>query len=174
MEKKYADSGPAAADDATQEAAPATVADDDAKRAAARLKAKESLIASLAGGDFSNQQMRVAHILNLHPAARNSDVALALKYWETFQRELYNPDGIKPADFFKLDRVPFLVRARAKIQNDTSCFAPKTRCDAGARGSKTRCVRRCSPTKRRGKRSRSSRMRRERVRSTSSSVRSGY
>jgi hypothetical protein len=52
--------------------------DPEAKRAAARLKAKESLIASLAGGDFSNQQTRVAHILNLHPAARNSDVALSL------------------------------------------------------------------------------------------------
>jgi hypothetical protein len=48
--------------------------DPEVKRAAARLKAKESLIASLAGGDFSNQQTRVAHILNLHPAARNSDV----------------------------------------------------------------------------------------------------
>ncbi|APR35685.1 DUF3800 domain-containing protein [Paraburkholderia sp. SOS3] len=122
MEKKYAEGAVEAADGAIQKAAPATVADDDAKRAAARLKAKESLIASLAGGDFSNQQTRVAHILNLHPAARNSDVALALKYWETFQPELYNPDGIKPADFFKLDRVPFLVRARAKIQNEYELF----------------------------------------------------
>ena len=110
------------ADNAVQEVAPAAVEDPDAKRAAARLKANESLIASLAGGDFSNQQTRVAHILNLHPAARNSDVALALKYWETFQPELYNPDGIKPADFFKLDRVPFLVRARAKIQNEYELF----------------------------------------------------
>ncbi|MDO3512438.1 hypothetical protein Q3P06_10965 [Ralstonia pseudosolanacearum] len=98
--------------------------DPDAKRAEARRKAKESLIASLAGGDFSNQQTRVAHILNLHPAARNSDVALALKYWETFHPDLYNPDGIKPADFFKLDRVPFLVRARAKIQNEYELFQP--------------------------------------------------
>ncbi|RQZ27152.1 DUF3800 domain-containing protein [Burkholderia sp. Bp9090] len=97
-------------------------ADREAKRAAALLKAKESLITSLAGGDFSNQQTRVAHILNLHPAARNSDVALALKYWETFQPEIYNPEGIKPADFFKLDRVPFLVRARAKIQNEYELF----------------------------------------------------
>ncbi|WP_144113000.1 DUF3800 domain-containing protein [Paraburkholderia sp. BCC1886] len=96
--------------------------DLEVKRAAARLKAKESLIASLAGGDFSNQQTRVAHILNLHPAARNSDVTLSLKYWETFQPELYNPEGIKPADFFKLDRVPFLVRARAKIQNEYELF----------------------------------------------------
>lgn len=94
----------------------------DAKRAAARIKAKESLIASLAGGDFSSQQTRVAHILNLHPAARNSDVALSLKYWETFQPDIYNAEGIKPADFFKLDRVPFLVRARAKIQNEYELF----------------------------------------------------
>lgn len=101
--------------------------DIEVKRVAARLKAKESLIASLAGGDFSNQQTRVAHILNLHPAARNSDVALSLKYWETFQPELYNPDGIKPADFFKLDRVPFLVRARAKIQNEYELFQAEDR-----------------------------------------------
>ncbi|MGF6534298.1 hypothetical protein P3T20_005102 [Paraburkholderia sp. GAS206C] len=100
----------------------ADAVDPEVKRVAARLKAKESLIASLAGGDFSNQQTRVAHILNLHPAARNSDVALSLKYWETFQPELYNPEGIKPADFFKLDRVPFLVRARAKIQNEYELF----------------------------------------------------
>ncbi|HZS80741.1 MAG TPA: DUF3800 domain-containing protein [Herbaspirillum sp.] len=98
-------------------------ADADAKRAEARRKkAKENLIKSLAGGDFSNQQTRVAHILNLHPAARNSDVVLALKYWEMFHPEFYNPDGIKPADFFKLDRVPFLVRARAKIQNEYELF----------------------------------------------------
>lgn len=98
------------------------VGEQEAKRAEARQKAKDSLIAALAGGDFSNQQTRVAYILNLHPAARNSDVALALKYWETFHPEVYNPDGIKPADFFKLDRVPFLVRARAKIQNEYELF----------------------------------------------------
>ena len=101
--------------------------DPEVKRVAARLKAKESLIASLAGGDFSNQQTRVAHILNLHLAARNSDVALSLKYWETFRPELYNPEGIKPADFFKLDRVPFLVRARAKIQNECELFQAEDR-----------------------------------------------
>ena len=94
----------------------------DPDRAAARIKAKESLIAALAGGDFSNQQTKVAYILNLHPPARNSDVALSLKYWETFQPDIYDPNGIKPADFFKLDRVPFLVRARAKIQNEYELF----------------------------------------------------
>lgn len=121
MDEELVDDAQAIAADG--EKAPALVdADREAKRAAARLKAKDSLIASLAGGDFSNQQTRVAHILNLHPAARNSDVALALKYWETFQPDIYNPDGIKPADFFKLDRVPFLVRARAKIQNEYELF----------------------------------------------------
>jgi hypothetical protein len=40
---------------------------------------------------------------------------------------LYNPDGIKPADFFKLDRVPFLVRARAKIQNEYELFQAEQR-----------------------------------------------
>lgn len=122
MEQEHARAALQPADDAIEDAAYPAVEEPDAKRAEARRKAKESLIASLAGGDFSNQQTRVAHILNLHPAARNSDVALALKYWETFHPELYNPEGIKPADFFKLDRVPFLVRARAKIQNEYELF----------------------------------------------------
>ncbi|MDN7845798.1 DUF3800 domain-containing protein [Burkholderia multivorans] len=121
MDEELANDVQGIAADSEKDPVPAD-ADREAKRAAARLKAKESLIVSLAGGDFSNQQTRVAHILNLHPAARNSDVALALKYWETFQPEIYNPDGIKPADFFKLDRVPFLVRARAKIQNEYELF----------------------------------------------------
>ncbi|WP_254223811.1 hypothetical protein [Burkholderia multivorans] len=121
MDEELANDVQGIAADSEKDPGPAD-ADREAKRAAARLKAKESLIASLAGGDFSNQQTRVAHILNLHPAARNSDVALALKYWETFQPEIYNPGGIKPADFFKLDRVPFLVRARAKIQNEYELF----------------------------------------------------
>ncbi|QBY56058.1 hypothetical protein [Cupriavidus oxalaticus] len=83
---------------------------------------KKSLLASLAGGDFSDQRTRVAMILNLYPQSRNSDVVLALKYWETFNADVYNPAGILPADLFKLERIPLLARARAKIQNEYGLF----------------------------------------------------
>jgi hypothetical protein len=85
-------------------------------------KEKKELLASLATGDFSSQRSRVAAILNQYPASRNSDVTLALKYWSTFQPDLYNEAGILPRDMFKLERLHYIVRARAKIQNEYGLF----------------------------------------------------
>ncbi|VCU72500.1 hypothetical protein PIGHUM_04600 [Pigmentiphaga humi] len=85
-------------------------------------KEKRQLIAALDGGDFSSQRTRVAFVLNLYPLTRNSDVALTLKYWEIFQPDIYNEHGIKPEDLFKLERIPVIVRARAKIQNEYELF----------------------------------------------------
>ncbi|MDF1694069.1 MAG: DUF3800 domain-containing protein [Zhongshania sp.] len=87
---------------------------------------KKELLASLAGGDFSKQKTKVAHILNLYPESRNSDITLALKYWETFQPDIYNPHGILPKDLFRLERLHYIVRARAKIQNEYKVFTPNT------------------------------------------------
>jgi hypothetical protein len=85
-------------------------------------KQKKQLLASLAGGDFSKQKTKVAAILNLYPKSRNSDVTLALKYWEVFQPDVYSESGILPKDLFKLERFHLLVRARAKIQNEYGLF----------------------------------------------------
>jgi len=60
--------------------------------------------------------------LNLYPHTRNSDVSLSLKFWETFQPEIFNPNGIMPKDLFKLERLHYIVRARAKIQNEYGLF----------------------------------------------------
>lgn len=87
---------------------------------------KKELLASLTGGDFSKQKTKVAHILNLYPESRNSDITLALKYWETFQSDIYNSQGILPKDLFRLERLHYIVRARAKIQNEYNLFAPNT------------------------------------------------
>ena len=75
-------------------------------------KEKKELLASLAGGDFSTQKTKVAAILNLYPESRNSDITLALKYWETFQPGIYNKSGILPKYLFKLERLHYIVRAR--------------------------------------------------------------
>lgn len=83
---------------------------------------KKRLLASLETGDFSSQRARVAAILNRYPSSRNSDVTLALKYWETFQPDIYNEAGIMPKDLFKLERLHYIVRARAKIQNEYGLF----------------------------------------------------
>ncbi len=85
-------------------------------------KEKRELLASLAAADFTTLKARVASVLNLYPATRNSDVALALQYWATFQPDLYKDAGILPKDLFKLERLHYLVRARAKIQNEYGLF----------------------------------------------------
>lgn len=85
-------------------------------------KEKRELLAALAGGDFSTQKTKVASILNLFPDCRNSDITLALKYWEIFQPDIFDPIGIKPKDLFKLERLHYIVRARAKIQNEYGLF----------------------------------------------------
>lgn len=85
-------------------------------------KEKRELLAALAGGDFSTQKAKVASILNLYPDTRNSDITLSLKYWEIFQPDIFDSNGIKPRDLFKLERLHYIVRARAKIQNEYGLF----------------------------------------------------
>ena len=94
----------------------------DPKKLAKIEREKKDLMASLAGADFSKQKTKVAYILNLYPEARNSDTTLTLKYWETFQGDIYNPTGILPKDLFRLEKMHYLVRARAKIQNEYNLF----------------------------------------------------
>src|SRR5687768_9229750 len=99
----------------------------DPKRLVRIEKEKRELLASLAGGDFSTQRTKVAAILNLYPECRNSDITLALQYWETFQPDIYNKHGILPKDLFKLERLHYIVRARAKIQNEYGLFQADAR-----------------------------------------------
>ncbi len=64
--------------------------------------------------------------MNLYPEARDSDITLTLKYWETFQPDIFNPHGILPKDLFRLERMHYLVRARSKIQNEYNLFTAKS------------------------------------------------
>lgn len=85
-------------------------------------KERAEVLSSVAGQDYSTVRNRVAALLNIYPQARNSDVTLAIKYWETFQRDLYSGDGIDPKNLFKLERMTTITRVRAKIQNDYGLF----------------------------------------------------
>lgn len=93
-----------------------------AKKLAKVEKEKAALLKSLAAGDFSTTRTRVAFILNLYKDTRNSDVTLAIKYWEQFQPELYSIHGILPQNLFRLERFHLIVRARAKIQNEYGLY----------------------------------------------------
>lgn len=95
---------------------------DPATKALRLNKERAELVAALDSADFTTMKTRVAAILNLHRESRNSDVTLALKYWEIFQPEIYNAAGIHPRDLFKLERFHLIVRVRAKIQNEYGLF----------------------------------------------------
>lgn len=97
------------------------------KRRARIEKERAELLKGLAADDFSTLKNRVAVVLNLVPAARDSDIVLCLKYWEMFQPDLYNPLGIRPHDLFKLERLHYIVRVRALIQNDYGLFVASER-----------------------------------------------
>ncbi|KIO48543.1 hypothetical protein SQ11_12300 [Nitrosospira sp. NpAV] len=83
---------------------------------------KKHLLSLLASNNFSTLKTKIAWLLNLYPQARNSDVVLALKYWEIFQPDIYSAKGILPQNLFKLERLHYIVRARAKIQNQYGLF----------------------------------------------------
>lgn len=106
----------------------------DAKRAIAR----ERLLESVAAADFSTLISKVGYMLNLYPDTRNSDVQLALQYWGTFQPDLFNEFGILPRNLFKLERMTFLTRARAKIQNEYGLFLANDNVRRGRRSNEER------------------------------------
>lgn len=65
---------------------------------------------------------KTAWILNHYPSARDSDITLQIRYWETFESDIYNGHSIDPKDLYKLTPLTSLTRARAKIQNEYKLF----------------------------------------------------
>jgi len=65
---------------------------------------------------------KVAWVLNHFPDTRDSDITLQLRYWTTFQSQIYTGGMIDPGDLYRLTRLTSLKRARAKIQNEYRLF----------------------------------------------------
>ncbi len=80
-------------------------------------KVRAELLHSVSAGKLDTLQERVALILNHHTDTRDSDIALQLKYWETFESHLLSGDAILKKNLYRLTRLNSLTRARAKIQN---------------------------------------------------------
>jgi len=97
----------------------------DPIKAAKIAKAKAKLLENLDSGNFKELITKVAHVLNIYPDTRNSDITLALKYWETYQYTIFNGEFIGKRDLFKLERQVNITRARAKIQNEYKLFMAK-------------------------------------------------
>lgn len=83
---------------------------------------RHRLLAALASSNPDTVVHKVAWILNYYPDTRNSDIALQLRYWETFCPDQYDGGAITPEDLYRLPRLTTLTRARARIQNTLKLF----------------------------------------------------
>ena len=80
------------------------------------------ILEAVAASNADTLEQRVALILNNYPGARNSDITLQLKYWETFHPDQFTADYITSEDLYQLPRLTSLARARARIQNQLKLF----------------------------------------------------
>lgn len=92
-------------------------------------KERQEILENVSSFKTDTIRDKTAWILNHYPEARDSDITLQLKYWETFESDIYNGHSISPKDLYKLTHLTTLSRARAKLQNEHKLFlaAPEIR-----------------------------------------------
>ncbi len=83
---------------------------------------RQRLLNHISSATVNTLRDKVAWILNHHPETRNSDIALQLKLWETFESHIYNGYSIKPDELYRLTRLTSIARERARIQNTYKLF----------------------------------------------------
>jgi hypothetical protein len=81
---------------------------------------RQQILTALSGAEPSTVRLRVALILNKFPDTRNSDIALLLRYWETFTD--YRGGAIYPDDLYNRPSLVTLTRERQRIQNQLNLF----------------------------------------------------
>ncbi len=85
-------------------------------------KERQEILENVSSYVVNTIRDRTAWILNHFPEARDSDITLQLRYWETFEDDIYNGHSIDPLDLYKLTHLTTLSRARAKLQNEYKLF----------------------------------------------------
>jgi hypothetical protein len=105
------------------EASGETEAEAAAEQSEAKLEAeRRQLINHVAAATANTLRDKVAWVLNHYPDARNSDITLQLRFWETFQPDIYTGGPIAPEDLYRLTRLTSIARERARIQNQYKLF----------------------------------------------------
>jgi hypothetical protein len=85
---------------------------------------RQSLLADIAESRLGTMQQRLAYLLHRFPETRDSDVALAIKYWRMFQPEILEQwSPLELEVLYPLDRMDTIARMRRHIQNDLKLFA---------------------------------------------------
>jgi len=102
---------------------PVQPAEEGERDAAERLeREKETLLSRVASSELETLTQKVAWLLNHFPRTRNSDIALQIEYWKTFQSRLLSGNAVELQNLYTLTRLTSIARARAKIQNEYKLF----------------------------------------------------
>ena len=83
---------------------------------------RRQLIEHISSATVNTLRDKVAWILNHYSETRDSDIALQVKFWETFEADKHNGHSITFDDLYKLTRLTSLTRERARIQNKYKLF----------------------------------------------------
>ena len=85
-------------------------------------KERQQILERVSSHIIDTVRDKVAWILNHFPETRDSDITLQIKYWETFDSDIYNGGPIYPKNLYELTRLTTISRARAKLQNEYRLF----------------------------------------------------
>jgi hypothetical protein len=81
------------------------------------------MLADIANSYLATREQRVAHILQRFPETRDSDTALCIRYWQTFQADVLERwQPLELEVLFELDRIETIGRVRRMIQNELRLF----------------------------------------------------
>jgi hypothetical protein len=85
-------------------------------------KEKEKILHSIAACKIDTKTEKVAWLLNHYPDTRDSDITLQLRYWQTFEPDIFGGEYLNVNDLYRLTRLTSISRARAVIQNNYMLF----------------------------------------------------
>ena len=83
---------------------------------------KRQLLERVSSATTNKLRDKVAWILNHYPETRNSDITLQIKFWETFENDVFNGYSVLTDDLYKLTKLTSIARERARIQNTYKLF----------------------------------------------------
>ena len=98
------------------------LSEEEKLKEAKREEEIQELLNNLSSATVNTLRDKVAWVLNQNPEARDSDITLMLRYWETFESNVYNGQHINPNDLYRLTRLTSISRERARIQNVYKLF----------------------------------------------------
>lgn len=84
---------------------------------------RRKMLADIANSYLATREQRVARILQRFPETRDSDTALCIRYWQTYQADVLERwQPLELEVLFELDRIETIGRVRRMIQNELRLF----------------------------------------------------